>query len=67
MKIFDYSLIAPRRTAIALAAALALSIVPSAPARAQSPAASSNAMTMASPPPVAEPSLMSPVVQYFAD
>jgi hypothetical protein len=67
MKISSCSIVASRRAALALAAALVLLIMPSAQARAQNPAASSNAMTMASPPPVSEPSLMSPVVQYFAD
>jgi hypothetical protein len=72
MKILTTLQIPPVRAAFA-AAALALSVILPVLACAQStppsssPAAAGNAMTVASPPPVSNPSLMSPVVQYFAD
>lgn len=72
MKILTTLPIPLTRAAFA-AAAFALSVILPAQARAQStppssnPAAAANAMTVASPPPVSNPSPMSPVVQYFAD
>jgi hypothetical protein len=62
----------PVRVAIG-ATALAIAVMLAAQARAQSAAPSSNtapvsnSMTVASPPPVSNPSLLSPVVQYFVD
>jgi hypothetical protein len=73
MKILNTAETSLVRAAIGAAAVLALSVMLPAQARAQSATPSSgtapvsSAMTVASPPPVPNPSPLSPVVQYFAD
>jgi hypothetical protein len=72
MKILKILRTSPRRAALA-AAIFAVSVILPAQLRAQSPtphsnpAAASNSMTVAGPPPVSAPSLLSPVIEYFAD